>query len=544
MPDNVIVVGHRNPDTDAIVSAIAFADFASKALGWKTVAARIGEVNRETSMILEKAGLTAPTYIKDVYLRALHVMKREVIYVKSGSPVMKAVETLVKNNIRSAPVVDEYMKVKGLFSVESLASNLMEEFKELRLKIRKTPLENFIETAKARVLVEGGKNYLRGRVYIAALRRESIAELKDKIKGQIVVAGDREDVLSVLLESGVSSIIVTNGYTPSKKVLADARNLGVTLISSPHDTLKTVRLLEYSQPVDYYMTPPYTLEEDVLIYDVKEALQKYRSVIVVKDDGSLAGIITRSDLISQPKRKVALVDHNEFSQAPKGVEEAEIVAVVDHHRLSGDIESHKPILFLVEPIGSTSSIVWRLYRLYDLYPEKKIAEALLYAILSDTLILRSPITTDVDRRIVDEILDYLGLERRSVEKFMVKALSANLTLSADRLLRADFKVFDYKGYRFGVSQIMTPDKNIVMERLDEIKREMEKMRRTTNLQSMIVMITDYMRHESIILASGDRRLVEKSFDASLEEGWIELKGVTSRKLQVVPRLLEYLQKNY
>jgi manganese-dependent inorganic pyrophosphatase len=290
------------------------------------------------------------------------------------------------------------------------------------------------------------------------------------------------------------------------------------------------------------MEEPYTVLEDELVKEIRRDLLTRRTAVITDTQGRLKGIITRSDLVAEPRKKVALVDHNEFSQSLDGVWEAEIVAVIDHHRLSGDIESYKPILFVVEPLGSTSSIIWRLYRLHGIYPPKNLALAMLYAIYSDTLLLKSPTTTDVDRRIVEEIISYTGIRQEDAVKFMVEALSLNEPRDLLQAIVMDMKIFEYKGYSFAVSQVFTVNPEWYLERLNKLKEYMRDVLREKQVRSLMLLITNYVKGDSILIAEGDTRLVEKALEIDLTKGWSVLKGVTSRKAQVVPKILSYLRE--
>ncbi len=538
----VIVVGHRNPDTDSIVSAIAFAEML-KRRGYRAVAARAGPIQPETRIVLEKTGLSVPTLVEDVRPRARDVMTRDVKFVRVGQPVKFAIDTLVSLGVRSLPVVDELRRVVGLFSVESFARRFAEELASMRLTLEGVPLRNFVEVSGGRVLVgsEGGE--LSGRVYVAAMGIDDIFKRGDELKGNIVVVGSREDVVDRVIDIGVKAVVLTGGYTPSEGVLEKARRVGVTIVSSPYDTYTTLRLLDLSQPVERFSEPAIRVHEDSLLSEVRDAMVRggARAVVVVDDVGRLVGVITRSDLVKDSRKRVALVDHNEFSQSVEGVEEAEIIAVVDHHRLSGDVETHRPVFFRVEPVGSTCTILWRMAREEGIEIDRSLAEAMLYAVLSDTLLFRSSTTTPLDKAVAEEMARVAGVDVSTAMEFMRLAMAANEPSDPWEIVTRDLKVFEIGGRRFGIAQVFTTRPENYLAMAVGLREVMERVRRERSLEFLVLMVTDYIEGRSFITAVGRAEAVERAFGGGVSRNFVELKGVTSRKKDVLPRILEAIE---
>lgn len=539
----VMVLGHRNPDTDAIVSAISFS-YILRSLGYEAVAGRVGDIQPETRIVLEKTGLDVPELVEDVKPRVRDVMTPNPISVRLGEPVKKAIDILVSKAIRSVPIVDGDNKVYGLFSTESFARYFLNELISLRLTLREVPVRNFLEISNSRLVVGSSNSVLSGRVYVAAWSLQAIEKrLTEDIRGQILVVGDREDVQIKAIESGISALIVTGGFEVSPSVVEKAMKNNVKLIISPYDTYTTLRLLDLSQPVEYFAEKPRTVTEDSLVKDVARVMvnEGVRTVLVVDSIGRLRGIVTRRDLVRDYRKRVALVDHNEFSQSVEGIEESAVIAVVDHHRVSGDVKTLDPIIFRVEPLGSTNTIIWAMSRELGLSIPKNVAEAMLYAILSDTLLLKSPTTTAIDRAVANEIAEYVGLTLDQAIEFMRIAMAANEPSDPRVIVARDLKIFDVGGISFGIAQTFTTRVGNYISMVDRIKHAMDEVLREKGLRFLVLMITDYIEGNSLIIASGDIKTVEKALETDLSKGYALMQGVTSRKSQVLPKILRYIE---
>lgn len=539
----VVVVGHRNPDSDAVISAIAFARIA-QSMGWRARSARAGPLQPETRLILEKTGLSVPPLLDDVRLRVRDVMTRDVRFVRVGEPVKHAIDVVVEAGFRSLPIVDDSMRVRGLFSVESFARRFAEELYSARLTLVDVPLQNFLSISGGAVLVGSPGTKLSGRVYVAAMGLEDVVKRGEELRNNILVVGSREDVVEKAIELGVRAIVLTGGFVPSERIVEMARQRSVVLVTSPQDTYTTLRYLDLSQPVERFSEPAAQIHEDAMLSELRELMVKsgYRSIVVTDEMGRLRGIVTRSDLVKDCRKRVALVDHNEFSQSVEGIEEAEIVAVVDHHRLSGDIETHRPILVRVEPVGSTCTVLWRMCKELGIELEKSLAEAMLYSLLSDTLLLRSSTTTEIDRVVAEEMARRAEVDLRAAIEFMRLAMAANEPSDPYEIVTRDLKVFEVSGVRFGIAQTFTtrPENHLAMEA--KLREVMERVRRERGLEFLVLMVTDYVEGRSYVTAVGRAEPVARSFGSEALEKFVELRGVTSRKKDVLPRILEALSR--
>ncbi|MHA1616802.1 MAG: putative manganese-dependent inorganic diphosphatase [Candidatus Njordarchaeales archaeon] len=539
----ILVVGHKNPDTDAIVAAISLTHILRKK-GFDAEPFRAGDIQPETRIILEKTRLLLPDLLIDVYSRVKDVMTRNVLYVKEGDPLKKAVNLIVSKAIRSLPIVNGERIVTGLFSTESLAKGILSEISTESLEIKDTPVRNFLEVSSGKLLSGDPQTVLRGKVFVGVTGDKSFIRDLERLKDRIIVIGKREKILLKAIEEGVRVIIVTDNEKIPQEIVSKARERNVTLIVSPHDAYTTLRLLDLSQPIERFSEETVTVDEDTLVKDAREIMLRrgVRSIIVTDETGRLRGIITRSDLVKDYRKKVALVDHNEFSQSVEGIEEAEIVAVIDHHRISGDVKTLNPIIFRVEPLGSTNTIIWEIAKEWGITIDKNIAEAMLYAILSDTLLLKSPTTTTTDKEAVNELCEYVGVDLGDVMEFVRIAIAANEPSDPWKIVTMDLKIFSSEAGNFGIAQIMTTRPENYLKMADSLKKVMSEVLKEKNLLFLSLMITDYIENRTFLLTVGDEDIIANALQVDVSKGYVELPGITSRKSQVLPKILRYLQQ--
>lgn len=536
----VIVVGHRNPDTDSVVSAIALSEFL-KLRSYNSMPARAGELNYETVQVLNDCGLPIPALVEDVRPKAIEVASKSVKYVFKGVPVKEAGDLITNANIRSVPIVDENLRVLGIFSVESFSKMYLKDFINVRIKLVDVPLRNIVRVVNCDVVVGELDRLISGHVYVGAMSLKTIRE-RFSFKESIVIVGDREEVLLNAVESKASLIIITGGLKPPENVVMKAKDIGVPIIVSPYDTYTTAKLVDLSRPVELFMSPAEVVNENTLVHEVVNLMSTklVRSVVVVDSYGRLSGIITKSDLIKDFRKKLALVDHNEVSQAVEGVEEARIVAVVDHHRVSGDIKTREAILFRVEPVGSTSTILWKVLREYNLSLNKPVLKAMLYAVLSDTLLLKSPTTTEDDIKCVSNISTELGVKLGDAVEFIRNVISSGEPKKPEDIVRHDMKVYDEGGYRFAISQVYTVNPDYYLSLKDKLLKMINNVASTEGVRLFILLITDYVNNVSHALIAGDYDIVEEAFTAKVANNYLVLEGMTSRKLQILPKLLRVI----
>ncbi len=537
----VLVIGHKAPDTDAVVSSLA-TTYVLNSVGVKARACVAGPLQPESRVVIEKVGIDVPELITDVRVRARDVMRSDVPNLRLNDPLKDAVDAVVSGTAEAVPILDSGGRVCGLFTIESYATHSMSELMSMRLTLKDVPVSNFIKVSKAEVIVGDPNSLLNGRVYVAAWGSDSIRGRARELRGEIVVVGDREDVQLLAIDAGASAIIVTGGYGVSDVVRERALRGGVTVISSPHDTYTTLRLLDLSRPVKLFMSKAPSVHEDALLNQVRDVMvsEGVRAVVVADALGRFLGLVTRSDLVKDCSKRVVMVDHNEFSQSVDGIEEATVVAVIDHHRVGGDVTSINPILFRVEPLGSTSTIVWRLAKELGIELPKGLCEAMMYAILSDTMLLKSPTTTEVDELVIKELSELVGVSLDEAIEFMRIAMAANEPSDPKEIVTRDLKVFTVRGIKFGIAQIFTSRPQNYLSMLSRIREVMNSVLTERGLKFLALMITDYIDGDTYLVVEGDSRPVEEGLGTDLSRGYAVLKGITSRKGQVLPKILKYL----
>ena len=529
------VIGHRNPDSDSICSAIGYTALLHAQGQPEAVAARQGVLRRETAYILERFGVPAPALVTDVRPRVADLMTSPAVTVHQDRSLYEVGATLQSQGVRALPVVDDAGRLVGVIGVEDFARYFIAGLDFDQLDQLPLDLENVIRALDGRVLVAASGRKLRDRVMIGAMEIDSMIK---RIEPDILlVMGDRADAQRAAIEFGVGALVITGDHPVSPEIIELARRNQVTLIVVPHHTYTTVRLIHMSAPVRHIMrTEVATCRPDDLIDDVRETLRggTVRSLVVVDNDGRVVGIISRTSLLKSARRRLVLVDHNERGQAVAGIEEAEVVGVIDHHRVA-DFQTSSPPFMRVEPLGSTSTIVARLFEESALPVPEPIAGVLLSGILADTLLFKGPTTTPEDRRIARELATRAGVDMVELGGCILALASDVSDRSAQQLLNADFKDFNVDGAHFGIGVIETANGADVLARRDELLREMAKLRER-GYTSVLFAVVDIMREATTILAVGHPDAVAAAFGAELEDAAIRLPGILSRKKQIVPLL--------
>ncbi|HEX2987262.1 MAG TPA: putative manganese-dependent inorganic diphosphatase, partial [Chloroflexota bacterium] len=396
-------------------------------------------------------------------------------------------------------------------------------------------LENVVRALGGQILVEGNGKRLWDKVFVGAMSLESM-ELRIA-PDSLMVMGDRSDAQRMAIERGISAIVVTGGFEVSPEVLELARKHQVSIITSRHHTFKTVQLLNLSIPVRHVMTSDVlTAEEDELLDDARPLLAKQPELPVVDAEGKVVGVVSRSSILRPARQKVALVDHNERSQSVEGLEEAEIVSVVDHHRIY-DIRTDTPIFVRCEPLGSSNTIIYKMCRENMVQIPKSIAGIMCGAILTDTIMFKSPTSTQEDRRAAEVLAERAGVDLNELGKAVLSAASDVAGRAPRELLLGDFKEFALGNLRFGVSSIETVNASAVAAMRDELLDQMRVLREERRYASVILMVMDIAHEHTEMLVDGHEREVAEAFDRPVEDGHkIEFPGILSRKKQIVPLL--------
>src|SRR5947209_14086810 len=449
----IYVMGHKNSDLDSIASAYAYAQLLRRQGEEEAIPARNGLLKPEVRFALERYQVEPPEAREDVYLQVRDVMRRGVICAYIDQPLLEAGQLLQEHNRRSMPVIDKDNKVQGIIATEDFAKLFFNDLDPR--SVNRVPLQrdNLVRALKGRVLVEGRRK-LGDRVIVGAMEAETMADYVEP--GCLVVLGDREDAQLVAIEHGAAALVITGDLLVSERTLAAAQKQGVLIISTGHHTFTAVRLINLSISTQDIMNREFdSCHADDLMSEVQNTLTRRRSLPVVNNDGKLVGYLSRTDLINARPKQVILVDHNEQSQAVDGIEEAELLGIIDHHRIA-DIHTNKPIMFRAEPVGCTGTIIAGLYHEAGIAIPREVAGLLLAGLLYDTLILRSPTCTPRDERIAVELAEIAGEDIEKYGQEIFTAATANLnTLSAEALLTSDFKEFMVGDTKFAIGTVET-----------------------------------------------------------------------------------------
>jgi manganese-dependent inorganic pyrophosphatase len=535
----VYVTGHRNPDTDSIAAAIGYAELKTRLDPENEyVPVRLGDLNPQTTWVLERSGAPLPGFLAHVKLRAVDLMQREFPRIKEDDPVREAGLAMAHADTDLVPVVDCDGVLTGVVTTRALARRYIRESRESSM-LREATYIHAVTPLLEGELLTGDDRPLSGRVWVHSMNLSTPSGITD---GDVVVVGNRADAQKVVIGLGVALVVVSNGIRPDEEVVEEARRRGVAVISSPLDTYVSARMITLAAPCRGLMErDPLVVTPDDLVSEVSEQIKEshHGTAVVVDDAQRPVGLITRSDLVSPPRRRVVLVDHAEQAQSVPGVEQAEIVEILDHHHI-GSIETKVPVLATFDPVGSTATLVVERFRHNGMEPSRQTAMVLLAAVLSDTVILNSPTTTGRDHAVVEYLERVLAVDGREFGREMFEATADVSGVTADELVRRDAKNYQSgSGQPFTVAQVEVVGKSL-MDRKDELLDAMRREQVRKGVQLYALMITDVLDKGTELLIAGDTHAVGRAFGVEARDHVIDLPGVMSRKKQVAPKLLALL----
>ena len=538
---HVYVTGHKNPDTDSIASAIGYAEFKNLVDPENFYApARLGEVNAQTRWALKRSCAESPKLLRHIMLRVKDVMHENLVLANRNDPLRNVGLMMSKNNIGQVPIVDEDGSLVGIVTERDLARMYIRESRGAST-FAETPVSvgAMVEVLEGEIVVgEDGEH--SGQLWVISMSVDSIG--RSIRPGDIVVVGDRTKAQKRVIELGVGVLVVSNGVRPEDDVVAMAEERGTTIVLSPLDSYVTSRMIQLSVPCWELMTEnPLTVEPEDLITEITQSVMEvhYRAAIAVDHDNMPLGVVSRTDLLNPKPRRVLLVDHAEIGQSVKGVEKAQIVEILDHHHI-GDIETTTPIPATFDPVGSTATLIVERFKAAGLKPERSTATMLLAAVLSDTVVLNSPTTTERDREVVKYLEEMLDLDARGFGMEMFEASSDVSGLSAEEIVRRDAKEYSMSsGEKMSISQVETVGTGL-LERKEELLDALEELQEENDYLFSALMVTDIIEGGTELLCAGDCAPVERAFDSRAKNGVIDLPGVMSRKKQVAPKLLAIL----
>jgi manganese-dependent inorganic pyrophosphatase len=538
MSSVIYITGHKNPDTDSVCAAIGYSELKKK-LGYNTHASRLGDLNRETQFILNYFGLESPELLTTVKTQVSDLNIDKVIPVSPDVSIKTAWMLMKKNNVKTIPVVDDNERLIGIVTLSDITNKYMDALENNILAASKTPIRNILETLNAKIIKGSQKDFnTSGKVVVAALAPDQLHAFVDK--GDIVITGNRTDSQLFSIEFGANCIVVTGGSEVEKDVLEAAEKANCIVMVTPNDTFTTARLINQSIPVQYVMTTEniVSFNLDDFVDEIKDKMlqTRYRSYCVVDENYRIKGLVSRYHLISQNRKKIILLDHNEKAQSVHGIDEAEILEIIDHHRVA-DIQTGSPIYFRNEPVGSTSTIVANIYFENGIRPAKNIAGILCAAILSDTLKFKSPTCTFIDKMTAERLAEISGIDIESFALEMFKAGSSLQGRTPEEIFHQDYKDFTLGKYRIGIGQVNTMDTESLGETKKDLLKYMEKVYNSKNYNLVMLLLTDIIKEGSEVLFYGDdKELIAKAFGVEPGEHSVYLPGVVSRKKQVVPPL--------
>lgn len=534
----ILVFGHRNPDNDSICSAVAYAHLKNLTDADNVyVPARLGPVPPETEWVFGRFGLELPEEIAHVHARVQDVMTEDVISVDVGVTMLDAGRTMQEHGIRALPVT-EGCRVQGLINQNILAERFLSDLQLRGFTNMPTTVDAFARALDGTLVAGDPEAEVHGNVLIGAMEP---ATMLGYIKpGDVLIVGDRVRTQPMALDAGVACLVITGGAKPDPEVLETAADRGAAIITTHHDTFAAARLVNLAHRVaDLMDANVFYVEPDTLLSEAVEDLfaGPHREAVVVDAQRRLLGLLTRTNIARGTKRRVILVDHNEVSQSALGIEDAAVVEIVDHHRV-GDVQTTGPILFLNLPVGSTATIVATRYRELGVTPPAAMAGVLLSALLTDTVLLKSPTATETDREVAEWLAGIAGVDALEFGFEMFRARSANSVFSPERAVKADLKEYRVGDTFAAIGQIESVDAEAVLQHVREIDIVMNSLAESRGYDVVVLMITDVVREGSYIVAAGKTRIVERGLGISLAEGPVWLDGVLSRKKQIAARLVD------
>ena len=542
-----LVIGHRNPDTDSICSAVCYANLKRAVTGEEYIPARAGHVNGETRFVLDYFGMEEPALVEDVRTQVRDIEIRKTKGVADNISLKRAWNIMQENNVVTIPAVREDGTLEGLITVGDITKTYMNIYDSSILSKANTQYSNIIETLEADLVIGTADAYFsQGKVLIAAANpdlMEFYIEPHD-----LVILGNRYESQLCAIEMGAGCIIVCEGAGVSMTIKKIAQERGCTIIATTYDTYTAARLINQSMPISYFMTREHliTFESDDYIDEIRDVManKRHRDFPILDKDGRYLGMISRRNLLGAKGKRVVLVDHNEKNQAVAGIENAEIMEIIDHHRL-GTIQTMSPVFFRNQPLGCTATIIYQMYQEAGVKVEPKIAGLLCSAIVSDTLLFRSPTCTPMDEMAARSLAEIAGIE---IEKYAMEMFGAGSNLkgkSDEEIFYQDFKRFTSGKIAIGVGQITSLNGDELESIRPRVIHYMENARQENSLDLVFFMLTNILTESTDLICEGNGalQLAEKAFHTEPDESGeqteplVRLPGVVSRKKQLIPALM-------
>ena len=543
----VVVIGHRNPDTDSICSAIAYAELKNKTSDLVCEARRAGKMNQETEFVLKKFGVRPPRMCTDVNPKIRDVDYREMPGIPGSTSLRKAWEIMRDQQIDTLPVTSPDNELEGVITVKDIATANMDVFDTGILAKSRTSFRNILETLDGTMAVGSADDICAtGHIRIGTATPEMLESTVEK--GDIVILTNRYESQLCAIEKEAALLILCNNAKVGRTIQRIAEETGVAIMTTPVDTYAAGKLISQCAPISYYMTRSDIMKFTLVtpVADVTRVMAKvrHRYFPILDEDGKYCGMVSRRNIINLRKRRIILVDHNEATQAVEGFDQAEILEIIDHHRI-GSLETSGPVYFRNQPVGCTATIITQMYDENGVEIPPQIAGLLLAAILSDTLVFRSPTCTPLDEASAKRLAKIAGVE---IDEFASEMFEAGEKLdgkTAEEVFLQDFKVFMCGDIRFGVAQgsYMTRKNLLAAEAL--LQPYLEEARNKQNVEDIYMLLTDVPKEESVVISNGRyaSEVLADGFETQpAEDGSFTLPGVVSRKKQFIPALMTAYQE--
>ena len=543
----VVVIGHRNPDTDSICSAIAYAELKNKTSDLVCEPRRAGKMNQETEFVLKKFGVKPPRMCTDVNPKIRDVDYREMPGIPGSTSLRKAWEIMRDKQIDTLPVTSPDNELEGVITVKDIATANMDVFDTGILAKSQTTYRNILETLGGTMVVGREDDVCTtGHIRIGTATPEMLENTVEK--GDIVILTNRYESQLCAIEKEASLLIICNGSKVGRTIQRIAEEMGVAIMSAPVDTYAAGKLISQCAPISYYMTRSDIMKFTLVtpVADVTRVMAKvrHRYFPILDEDGKYCGMVSRRNIINLQKRRIILVDHNEATQAVEGFDQAEILEIIDHHRI-GSLETSGPVYFRNQPVGCSATIITQMYDENGMEIPPQIAGLLLAAILSDTLVFRSPTCTPLDEALAKRLAKIAGVD---IDEFASEMFEAGEKLdgkTAEEVFLQDFKVFMCGDIRFGVAQgsYMTRKNLLAAEAL--LQPYLEEARNKQNVEDIYMLLTDVPKEESVVISDGRYAsdVLSDGFETQpAEDGSFTLPGVVSRKKQFIPALMTAYQE--
>ena len=543
----VWVVGHKNPDTDSICAAISYAYLKIQSGDKKTyVAKRAGAVNEETRYVLERFGVEEPPLVTYAGAQIKDINIRKTAGVSNQISLKRAWELMKKLEVVTLPVTNQFGKLEGVIVTKDIATSYMDVLDNCVLSKARTQYKTIAETIDGEVYAGNEHaHFVRGKVVIATSNPEYMADYIED--DDLVILGDREEAQMQAIRSNASCIIIGGGLEVAEEVKKLAEKRDCVIITTPFDTFSVARLINQSMPIKQYMTRRdlVTFDIDDYVDDVKDVMSRvrHRDFPVLGSNGDYVGMISRRNLMNMQKKQIILVDHNEKSQAVDGIGEAEILEIIDHHRL-GSLETVSPVYFRNQPLGCTSTIIYQMYQEQGVEIPKEIAGLLLSAIISDTLMFRSPTCTPFDKGVAKRLAEIADVDIEDHAKKMFRAGSDFKNKTTEEIFYQDFKIFHTEDCDFGVAQISAMSGEELEQIGEQLRPFLPQVLGEKRLNMVYVMLTDILEESSKIIFAGEDagKILAHAFKKQEDADGILLDGIISRKKQMIPTLMNEMSE--